>query len=249
MTSAQLLIGGRKKLWFECRSSRLVGIPGGTSGKEPPAGDRGDEGSIPVLGRSPRGGHGNPLQYTFSTLQYTHSRILQYSFLEDPMDRKPGGLQSVRSQRTGHDLSNFYAHMLSDSCALTFKPCFHSLIPPLLSGRIFFLSRHPSFLNTFLHLDQPCPRLRSRATRGWSLPELAQVSLCDTLQGAEWGPTRELPCMQRACHSDLGKGSHRISASSRVLQNCTSSSLHQSGDGSPPLPQNNHTHTHTHTLT
>ena len=96
MTSARLLRGGRKKLWFDCRSSRLVGIPGGTSGIEPPAGDRGDEGSIPVLGRSPRGGHGNPLQYT-------HSRILQYSFLEDPMDRKPGGLQSVRSQRIGHD--------------------------------------------------------------------------------------------------------------------------------------------------
>ena len=36
------------------------------------AGDIRDLGSIPGLGRSPGGGHGNPLQY---------------SFLENPMDR------------------------------------------------------------------------------------------------------------------------------------------------------------------
>ena len=36
------------------------------------AGDIRDEGSIPGLGRSPGGGHGNPLQY---------------SCLENPMDR------------------------------------------------------------------------------------------------------------------------------------------------------------------
>ena len=161
----------------------------------------------------------------------THSSILSWGI---PWT-KPRGLQSIRSQRVGHDRCDIDAHTLPDSRALTFKPCCHCLIPPLLSGRIFFLSRHPSFLNTFLHLDQPCPHLRSQATRGWSLPELVQVP-CDTLQGAEWGPVGELPCMQRACHSSLGKGSHRISASSRVLQNCTSSSLHSSGDGSPPLP-------------
>ena len=42
--------------------------------KNPPAnaGDIRDEGSIPGLGRSPGGGHGNPLQY---------------SCLENPMDR------------------------------------------------------------------------------------------------------------------------------------------------------------------
>ena len=37
------------------------------------AGDAGDPGSIPGSGRSPGGGHGNPLQY---------------SCLENPMDRK-----------------------------------------------------------------------------------------------------------------------------------------------------------------
>ena len=51
------------------------GFPGGTVVKNPPvnAGDARDAGSIPGLGRSPGGGHGNPLQY---------------SCLENPMDRE-----------------------------------------------------------------------------------------------------------------------------------------------------------------
>ena len=52
------------------------------------AGDVRDMGSVPGLGRSPGGGHGNPLQY---------------SCLENPMVIEPGGLQSVGSQRVGHD--------------------------------------------------------------------------------------------------------------------------------------------------
>ena len=41
-----------------------MGFPGGASGKEPTAnkGDIRDAGSIPGSGRSPGGGHGNPLQ-------------------------------------------------------------------------------------------------------------------------------------------------------------------------------------------
>ena len=46
------------------------------------------KGSIPGWGRSPGGGHGNPLQY---------------SCLENPMDRGDGGLQSMGSQRVRHD--------------------------------------------------------------------------------------------------------------------------------------------------
>ena len=40
-------------------------FPGGSVGKNPPvnAGDTGDAGLIPGLGRSPGGGNGNPLQY------------------------------------------------------------------------------------------------------------------------------------------------------------------------------------------
>ena len=52
----------------------MLGFPGGASGKNPPAnvGDIRDVGSIPRSERSPGGEHGNPLQY---------------SCLENPMDR------------------------------------------------------------------------------------------------------------------------------------------------------------------
>ena len=52
---------------FSCRGD----FPGGSDGKES-AFSVGDPGSIPGLGRSPAEGHGNPLQY---------------SCLENPMDR------------------------------------------------------------------------------------------------------------------------------------------------------------------
>ena len=40
-----------------------MGFPGGSVVKDPPA-NAGDAGSIPGSGRSPGGGHGNPLQYS-----------------------------------------------------------------------------------------------------------------------------------------------------------------------------------------
>ena len=51
-----------------------MGFPDGSVGKESAynAGDTGDVGSVPASGRSPEGGHGNPLQY---------------SCLKNPMDR------------------------------------------------------------------------------------------------------------------------------------------------------------------
>ena len=52
-----------------------MGFPGDAVVKNPPANERakGDEGPIPGLGKSPGGGNGNPLQY---------------SCLENPMDRE-----------------------------------------------------------------------------------------------------------------------------------------------------------------
>jgi len=52
------------------------------------AGDAGEMGSIPGPGRSPGVGNGNPLQY---------------SCLENSMNREPGRLKPVGSQRVGHD--------------------------------------------------------------------------------------------------------------------------------------------------
>ena len=66
------------------------GFPGGSVVKNLPAnaGDAGDMGLIPGSGRSPRGGNGNPLQY---------------SCLENPWTEGPDGLQSTWSQRVRHN--------------------------------------------------------------------------------------------------------------------------------------------------
>ena len=52
--------------WTEMNWMVPVGFPWWLSSKETAwnAGDTGDSGSIPGLGRSPGGGHGNPLQYS-----------------------------------------------------------------------------------------------------------------------------------------------------------------------------------------
>ena len=66
------------------------GFPGDSDGRESTR-NAWDPGSIPGVGKIPwrRAAHGN---------------LLQYSCLENPMDReKPGGLQSMGSQRVGHN--------------------------------------------------------------------------------------------------------------------------------------------------
>ena len=64
-----------------------MGFPGGSDGKAS-ACSEGDLGLIPGLGRSPGEGNGNPLQY---------------SCQGNAMDGGPGELQSMGSQRFGHD--------------------------------------------------------------------------------------------------------------------------------------------------
>ena len=63
------------------------GFPGGSHGKAS-ACNVGDPGSIAGLERSPGEGNDNPLQY---------------SCLENSLDREAGRLQSMGSQRVGHD--------------------------------------------------------------------------------------------------------------------------------------------------
>ena len=67
-----------------------LGLPQWLSGKESAcnAGTAGDVGWIPGLGRSPGGGHGDPLQY---------------SCLENPMDRGAWRAIVHKSQRVAHD--------------------------------------------------------------------------------------------------------------------------------------------------
>ena len=66
--------------------------------KNPPAsaGDIRDTDLIPGSGRSPGRGHGNPLKY---------------SCLENPMERGPGGLWSIGSQRVKIQLKRLGMHM------------------------------------------------------------------------------------------------------------------------------------------
>ena len=65
-----------------------MGSPDGSVGKESACnvGDTGDLGLIPESGRSPRGGNGNPLQY---------------SSLGNPMAEEPGGY-TPKGQRVRH---------------------------------------------------------------------------------------------------------------------------------------------------
>ena len=53
-------------------------VPGDSGGKEP-VGNGGDLGSIPGLGRSPAGGHGNPLQYSCLENPYGQRSLAGYS--------------------------------------------------------------------------------------------------------------------------------------------------------------------------
>ena len=82
-------------------SPKQVGFPGGAAVKNPPvnAGDAGDMGSIPALGRSPGKGNGN---------------LLQYSCLENPMDR---GAWQVIVSGVAESLTRLSMHVLNYSKA------------------------------------------------------------------------------------------------------------------------------------
>ena len=75
----------------------LLGFPGNTVVENPSAnaGDAGNTGSIPGLGRSPGVGNGNPLQYPCA---------------ENPMDRGAWWFQYLGSQRVGHDWVPEHVH-------------------------------------------------------------------------------------------------------------------------------------------
>ena len=74
-------------LKLNIRHDRSYDFPGGSDGKES-ACNAGDLGSIPELGRFPGEENGNPLQY---------------SFLENAMDRGDKRATVMGLQRVGHD--------------------------------------------------------------------------------------------------------------------------------------------------
>ena len=80
-----------------------LGFPGGSAGKES-ACNVGDPGSIPVLGRSPGGGHGNPLQYSCLENPHRQRSLVGYS----PWGCKE--LDTTEQLNTAH--SHKYAYVL-----------------------------------------------------------------------------------------------------------------------------------------
>ena len=83
-------------------TSTIPDFPGGSDGKVS-AYNAGDPGSVPRLGRSPGEGNGNPLQYSCAW--------------KIPWTEEPGRLQSMGSQRVGHDW------VTSLSLSLSTIPC------------------------------------------------------------------------------------------------------------------------------
>ena len=121
-----------RRPWFDSRVRKIpwrrdrlptpvfLGFPGGSDGRES-IHNEGDLGLIPVLGRSPRGGHGNPLQY---------------SYLENPMDRGAWWaiIHGVTESDTTKQLSTaqsdlyIYTHDIIDICiSMLTHVCTHAL--------------------------------------------------------------------------------------------------------------------------
>ena len=143
----------------------FMGFSGGSDGKESTR-NTGDLGSIPGLGRSPGGGHGHPLQY---------------SCLENPMDRGAWrGLQSMGSHRVGHDLVTEHAHRLSSPTPLalsrpttTILPCFISLV--MLMQFQFMSTAKLCLLPLKLRFPAHCPDpLSTNPPYPTQLPKLSQ---------------------------------------------------------------------------
>ena len=138
-----------------CR--KHLGFSDGPVVKDPPAnaGDTGDAGSIPGVGRSPGGGTGNPLQC---------------SCLENSMPEEPGGPQFTGSQRVKHSLVTLHAHMHSKHLKIIYvinlTKCYISITLYYYSHinytqcnfqRVFCALTHTSVLNNCPLKDHQLP--------------------------------------------------------------------------------------------
>ena len=92
----------RRSQVFLPQGSYRWGFPSGSNGKEP-ACNVGDLGSIPEWGRSPGEGHDNPLQY---------------SCLENPMDRGTWQATIHGAAKSQTQLSNIHSHTHSHNLRL-----------------------------------------------------------------------------------------------------------------------------------
>ena len=126
--------GGEVYLQIWLPPTSTMGLPQWPSGKEA-AYNTGDAGSIPGLGRSPGGGHGNPLQY---------------SCLENPMDRGAWWARMhgvAKSQMPLQGLSRYTRMYLLHAIHFSAKANRLSLhcFPNVLSEKLKLTSSDPSF--------------------------------------------------------------------------------------------------------
>ena len=100
-----------------------MGFPGGSAVRNSPA-NAGDTGSIPGLGRA------------LEKEMATHSSIPAW---RNPWTEEPGGLQSMESQRAGHDLAikQVYVFQCYTPKILIFPN--HLSPPPLFSSSIIYV--------------------------------------------------------------------------------------------------------------
>ena len=89
-----------------------MGIPGGSVGKESTC-NVGDLGSIPGLGRSPGGGHGNPFQYSCLENPHGHRSLVGYS---------PWGLKELDTTKQLSTHTRIHTHISTHACIHTYKP-------------------------------------------------------------------------------------------------------------------------------
>ena len=106
--------------WPKYWRSFNFSVPGGSDGKESTCNVE-NLSLIPGLGRSPGGGHGNPLPY--SCLQ------------KSPWTEEPGGLQSMGSQRVEHNCATKTFHFSKG-------PVKGQNQEQLISGATYFLQKN-----------------------------------------------------------------------------------------------------------
>ena len=110
-----------------------TGFPGGSDGKESTSNAR-DLGSIPGLGRSPGGGHGNPLQYSCLENPHGQRSLVGYS---------PWGCKESDMTKHTHNYIYTHAYMYTHIPTYTHTPSRFRSLPPWLHPAQFCLHGHP----------------------------------------------------------------------------------------------------------
>ena len=102
-------------------SCKKVGFPGGSDGKESTC-NVGDLGSTPGLGRSPEGGHGNPLQYSCLENPHGQRSLASYSPWGSQRVRQNWATKQSSTERGGCHKSCCWEH------SYTMRPSVHKYV-------------------------------------------------------------------------------------------------------------------------